>query len=476
MKNLFLISFFLLSSVCLNSQIISEKSLINIAGSSVTLNIRNIGLVDSSDVMFEGYIVPQDESYPDTLFISYLGADLSYSSLMEFFHPSLTYGEKSKFGKLTNGNHYVMGCGVTLIPEEVSYVYNEFDSNGILVVDSIGETIPGETIYGAVMLGEDGFYRSGMITIDGKPKMFIDKCNRFAGVEWSKTYTVCADTESISTNLYIDPSGNMWNRIIIANSADEYSYAMAKTDKDGNLLWVKPCGANTYYNTFDQEGNFYCITGSFGNGCEITKYDPDFNLVQTKTIETASPYSKIRQIFFGPSGMVLGGMASESEAGPFRALLIETDENLNPARENLSTKLFEGYPLCKKFFMDKNKLIYSFYVDQTPSQLSNEIVDYVLINLKQTTTGVEEGARAGELQISPNPIGASVTLTLPMGYTGEAKISIINSIGNCVRTETARFESGAASIKLTDEVSEGVYFVQVSTPAGIFSAKAIKAE
>lgn len=473
MKELFFVLCFLMSVSLSFGQIVSERILNTISDTSVSLNIGNIGLVDSSKIIIEGHIFPHKITLKDTMFISFFGDDLSYSHKMIYFKPSLSYAEESKIGKLSNGNHYILGFGQSLLPEEVSYIYNEFDSEGNRLIDSVGVPVAGESVYGAAMLGEDGFYRTGMIKIDGKPMLFIDKCNRFAGVEWTKTYSVCADTETFSTDMYIDPLGNLWNRLIIVNSSEEYSYVMVKTDKDGEMIWKKTCDLDTYSNTFDASGNFYCISNSNNTGCEIKKYDPDFNLVQTKTIETSYPYSKFREIFHGPSGLVLGGMMKETEGGPYKAILLETDENLNTARVNISTFEFEGLAMCTKFFMDKNKLIYAYYIDKLAIGTN---VNFLLFSLKQTTTGVADEAATTDLRIWPNPIGSSIAITIPGAYSGAAHVSILNSIGYCVRSESVQFESGTATTGLGKDLPQGMYFVRVSTPLGQYISKAIKAD
>jgi len=85
------------------------------------------------------------------------------------------------------------------------------------------------------------------------------------------------------------------------------------------------------------------------------------------------------------------------------------------------------------------------------------------INIAAGTTLVEESENP-ELLIFPNPANDNVTVKMNIASSGDALVSVVNSLGEVVYTSNEIVNAGVNAIQLnTTSMNDGIYFISVQT-------------
>lgn len=135
----------------------------------------------------------------------------------------------------------------------------------------------------------------------------------------------------------------------------------------------------------------------------------------------------------------------------------------------IDNKIGQGNTLSAGWTTDANTPIGTYTITATITDNKGASTTKTTTVIVETPIGLEEFAEAG-LTIAPNPFENSVNVTIPSTFGENVSINVYNAIGSLVES----VNSVSNSVSLGDNLTSGLYFIEVSNGSQTVRARIIK--
>ena len=257
--------------------------------------------------------------------------------------------------------------------------------------------------------------------------------------------TLATDTSETGTVAFLIPYGadiidrayDVVNDIVTAGSSSNISYLL-----DGNS------GSRILKIEWNNVG-FYTELADNGVSNDFTNF-------QLWLFEGSNDI----EVHIGPNSITQPGLSFDGLSGSFVALLSAYDiDNDSITGEGI---ILEGDPT--------SPTIPTILSSSTPYAFTGPIPEGTIYRFSTTVVGLSElKSQSIDFSISPNPVVNNFRITLNEPITNNAVTTLLNMSGQVVKQITALNET----IDVSD-LSEGIYFVRISSEFGDMTKKLVK--
>ena len=389
-------------------------------------------------------------------------------------------------GKLTFGNT-TLETKLGIFEREVFVLKLDKDGNEIWAIESTGSTSV-SYIYNrgwAITVDQNndvlvgGLYGDeitfGSITVTEPSNLFSPYIAKFDGstgnIKWIRNGEFIAGS-NVFSNFYGITVDNSNNIIVTGvsdgvltidnttvNTSPSKPIVLIKFDTNGNIIFAKSFGTSTFLDSqwgtnieVDQFNNLY-FSGNAAAGASFDNFTVNTNSRVTffTTLDSTGTVTDLKYINSGAGSYVNSYAATYDKfenvyiSGTYNnindTLFFNNTSYINNDEHNLGTYLVKA--CVEKMIVTSNKNV------EIPTTFSSNII--------------------------PNPNNGSFRLEVNSVYTQEAKVTIMNEIGQPLRASNFDLNSGDNTLFFEmNELATGIYFVEIRTDQQVSTRRLIK--